>query len=282
MTAPRDTNFGWPAAMRDGTACRYLDVSRSTFWRWVDEDRLSKGRMVNGVRLWSRQELDSFLARLFDQAGIAYNHATGIDRLTPTTGVRADIIWTEADQAAFIDGPSPHLAEAWLAALYTLARESDLCDFRWEQFDGRWLVYKPSKTAHSTAPTVHLPVYRLEPLKALLERLPRDSAYILTAQSGVPWTTQNLSRQFDRRRKLLKLDHLRWHDIRGTGITRLYNAGCTDAEVASISGHVMGAGAQQRSYIARTRELAEHAFDKWDRAMLASGTVIPFPPRNGQ
>ena len=55
--------------MRDGTACRYLDVSRSTFWRWVDEGRLSKGRMVNGVRLWSRQELDGFLARLFDQGG---------------------------------------------------------------------------------------------------------------------------------------------------------------------------------------------------------------------
>lgn len=70
MTAPRDhVNYGWPAAMRDGTACRYLDVSRSTFWRWVDADRLSKGRMVNGVRLWSRQELDGFLARLFDHAG---------------------------------------------------------------------------------------------------------------------------------------------------------------------------------------------------------------------
>lgn len=70
MTAPRDTAaYGWPAAMRDGTACRYLDVSRSTFWRWVDEGRLSEGKMVGRVRVWSRVELDGFVARLFDQAG---------------------------------------------------------------------------------------------------------------------------------------------------------------------------------------------------------------------
>lgn len=274
---------GWQRALRKYVAAIDKEIgymttadlageeARKRFWRLRDQFAATPHKADKVV-----STLSLVLGWAYRRGHIAYNHATGIDRLAPPSSTRADIIWTPDDEAAFIENAPERLADAFLLALYTLAREADLCGLRWAQFDGRWLVYKPSKTAHSTAPTIHLPVYRLEPLKALLGRLPRECAHILTAKSGIPWRPANLSHQFERRRAICLLSHsgLRWHDIRGTGITRLYNAGCTDAEVASISGHVMGARAQQRSYIARTRELAENAYAKWDRAMQAGGQVI--------
>lgn len=211
---------------------------------------------------------------------IDYNHADKIERLVPSTHSRADLVWTGDDEADFLTRASQPVAEAFQLALYTLARESDLIGLKWEQFDGRWLVYKPSKTAHSTAPTVHLPVYRLEPLRELVANLSRCTDYLLTTEKAAPWKAANLSHQFTKYRALSRLSNptLNWHDLRGTGITRLYMAGCTDAEVASISGHVMGDRAQQRSYVARTRELAEHAYDKWNRWLQHGSSVVRLFP----
>lgn len=208
---------------------------------------------------------------------IDYNHADKIDRLVPSTHSRADIIWHPQDEAAFSAVSGQALWEAWQMALYTLARESDLCAWKWENFDGRWLVYQPPKTRGSTGVTVHIPVYRLEPLRDLVANLSRCTDYMLTSDRGHPWKATTLSRAFERTRAKATLSRpdLNWHDIRGTGMTRLYLAGCTDAEVASISGHVMGDRAQQRSYIARTRGLAEHAFDKLGRYLKSGAQVVP-------
>lgn len=221
----------------------------------------------------------------YQRGTIGYNHAVGIERLVPSSHSRAERIWDDESQRLLLEHARQDVQEAFLLALYTLAREADLCALKWrENFsDGRWLVYTPSKTGHSTAATVHLPVYRLEPLAALMASLSRCTDHILsTEQHAHPWTTVNLSKYFGKARTAARLDgaDLTWHDIRGTGMTQLYLAGCTDAEVASISGHVMGDRAQQRSYIARARGLAEHAYDKWNRYLTGSAAVVKLVSNN--
>ncbi len=45
-----------------------------------------------------------------------------------------------------------------------------------------------------------------------------------------------------------------FHDLRGTAVTRLAEAGCTEAEIASITGHsVKSVGAILDRYLARTK-----------------------------
>jgi len=220
--------------------------------------------------------LGTLLSWAYNRNHLDYNHAVGIDRLVPSTQTRAECIWSVDQQVALCTKGGDDLAEAFRLAYYTLIREDDLCGLRWDQFDGHWLVYRPSKTAQSTGVVVHLPVYRLKPLRELVAGLSRCTDYMLTTAAGHPWTASNLSKRFNKARAeagLAGADRT-WHDIRGTGETQLYLAGCTDAEVASISGHAMGDRAQQRSYLARVRGLAEHAYDKWDRYIRGGGEVL--------
>lgn len=274
---------GWQRALRKYVAVidgqiGYMTVAdlageeaRKRFWRLRDQFAPTPHKADKVI-----STLSLVLGWAYRRGHIAYNHATGIDRLAPASGTRADIIWTPDDEATFIEHAPPRLADAFLLALYTLAREADLCGLRWDQFDGRWLVYRPSKTAQSTGVVVHLPVYRLEPLRELVANLSRCTDFMLTTAAGRPWTASNLSKRFNKARAeagLAGADRT-WHDIRGTGETQLYLAGCTDAEVASISGHAMGDRAQQRSYLARVRGLAEHAYDKWDRYIRGGGEVV--------
>jgi hypothetical protein len=56
-----------------------------------------------------------------------------------------------------------------------------------------------------------------------------------------------------------------FHDLRGTAVTLLAQAGCTTEEIASITGHTLShAAAILDKYLARTRGLAEAAIAKFE------------------
>jgi excisionase family DNA binding protein len=50
-----------PRTMRLDRAAAYLDLSRSTFLRLVDDGKLPKGKKVRGVVFWDRLALDAFV-----------------------------------------------------------------------------------------------------------------------------------------------------------------------------------------------------------------------------
>ena len=55
--------------------------------------------------------------------------------------------------------------------------------------------------------------------------------------------------------------------LRGTAVTRLAEAGCTEAEIASITGHsVKSVGAILDRYLARTKGLALSAIEKLEKS----------------
>jgi integrase len=63
-----------------------------------------------------------------------------------------------------------------------------------------------------------------------------------------------------------------FHDLRGTAVTRLAIAGCTEAEIAAITGHSLRdvAAILDAHYLHRDPALAENAIRK-----LEKGTKIP-------
>ena len=56
------------------------------------------------------------------------------------------------------------------------------------------------------------------------------------------------------------------HDLRGTAVTRFAIAGCTEAEIATITGHSMPAsGVLDTHYLSRDPALGESAIRKLER-----------------
>lgn len=50
-------------AMRAADAARFLGIAVSTFWRWVQEGKLPKGRRLSRrCTIWMRADIERFLA----------------------------------------------------------------------------------------------------------------------------------------------------------------------------------------------------------------------------
>lgn len=210
----------------------------------------------------------------YERALLAADHARGIPRLASTGAIRADCIWLPEHETAFLGVAPPDIRRLFLMALYTAARQADLTSLRWDQYRDGWLSFQPSKTRRKTGVWVHLPVYALPPLQAVLDEAPRRCAFILSTENGVQWTGPNLRRRWERAKAKAGIDaDLHFHDLRGTAVTRMLEAGCTDIEAASITGHAMIKGAAMSKYAARTKQLAVNAYVKWSAAMQP-GTVV--------
>lgn len=214
----------------------------------------------------------------YDRAMIDYNHAIGIERVGANRP-RAHITFSPEIRSRVINEAHPDVAVAFQLAMYTAARLGDLCQLEWSMLgDDGWLVFKPAKTAHTTGVIVQIPVFALEPLDSLIGRLPREGERILLYhgdRGARPWTTANLAYQWEQfRNGPLGRPDLHWHDLRGTAVSEMLKAGCTNAEVASITGHAIGAGSEIGTYADRSRELALGAFTKWNRALTGKGRVV--------
>lgn len=223
--------------------------------------------------------LKGMLGWAYERNRLAYNHALGIPHLAPSGKRRSDIIWTEDHEAiVYATFPRP-LVEAFRFALFSAARQADMCRLRWENYRDGWITYRQSKTGT----TVRLPVFALPPFQELVDGLSRSSEFMLTTGTGHPMDVAHLGKTFREAyaKSELKPFGLRWHDIRGTAATRLTEAGCTDAEVAAITGHSIGPGTKLGDYVARSRALAVHAYEKWSQAMEQRPQIVTLETRRG-
>ena len=229
--------------------------------------------------------LATALAWAYERGMIDANHARGIDRLS-ATGARADKIWAPEQLAALLAHAKPDLSRLVRVGLYTAARLSDVLAFDWGMVRGDWLEYKPGKTAKSTGVVVRLPWRELAPLRDVLAECgPRDAGPILTTEArGIPWTVPNFNARWKATLAvagLLDADR-HFHDLRGTAITRMLEAGATHAEVASISGHAVGGRSTLRAYAARSDAMALGAYRKWNAALATGPAVLAFQKRGAK
>jgi integrase len=223
--------------------------------------------------------LKALLSWAYERNKLSYNHALGIPHIAPSGKRRNDIVWTEDHEAVvYASCPLPFV-RAFRFALFSAIRQSDMFALTWANYRDGWIVYQQAKTGAK----VFLPVFALPPFKELLDSLPRDSDYILPSPTGKQYNVGHF--RFGWRAALSKTDlrseDLHWHDLRGTCTTRLLEAGCTDAEVASISGHSIGFGTSLGDYAARSRQLALNAYQKWSAWMEQKPQVIAFGNRPG-
>jgi integrase len=117
-----------------------------------------------------------------------------------------------------------------LLALWTGQRQGDLLRLSWSAYDGTHIRLRQSKTGAR----VVLPVGT--PLKAALDAAKKHRPLILTNSLRRPWTSHGFQASWRIAATKAGIVGVTFHDLRGTAVTRLAIVGCTEAEIASITG----------------------------------------------
>jgi integrase len=230
--------------------------TRGIFMAWRDRVAASSGARLAD---YSWLVLARVLSWGLDRGLVLANPCTRGGRLHRAT--RRDNIWTAADEAAFLQHAAPHLHLPLLLALWTGQRQGDLLRLPWSAYDGRHIRLRQSKTGAR----VLVPVGA--PLKAMLDVTVKRSTLILTNHMGQPWTAHGFQSSWLRTTKRAGIVGLTFNDLRGTAVTRLAIAGCTEAEIATITGHSLRdvRSILDLHYLARDPALAESAIAKLER-----------------
>jgi integrase len=116
----------------------------------------------------------------------------------------------------------------WLAIALP-RRVGELTAMLWVDLQGNIITLRDTK--HPVAPRIeHVPV--LPEAAKIIDTLPRNGERIC------PYNSDSISMSWTRACKRLGIEDLHFHDLRREGVSRLFAAGYTIPEVASISGHL--------------------------------------------
>jgi integrase len=234
--------------------------SRGEFMAWRDQLALRSRRQADYT--WT--VLARILSWALNRGLIVANPCERGGRLY--RGSRADKVWTDDDEAAFLRTAPSHLHLPLLLALWTGQRQGDLLRLPWSAYDGTHIRLKQGKTGARVA----IPVGA--PLKATLDGMQRRSTVMLANSDGMPWTGDGFRSSWRKACAAAGVSGVTFHDLRGTAVTRLAIAGCTEAQIGAITGHSLkDVGAILDShYLKRDPALAEEAIRK-----LETRTQIP-------
>ena len=171
-------------------------------------------------------------------------------------GSRIDSVWGDDAEDLILAMPRQLRLPA-LLALYTGQREGNILALTWAAYDGQFIRLRQTKGGRR----VIVPVAEL--LKRHLDAEPRVAVTICTTTRGTPWTEDGFKATWGKH----KPEGLTFHDLRGTAVTRLARAGCTEAEIASITGHSLKSVGTilDRHYLHRDQAMAESAIAKLEK-----------------
>lgn len=218
---------------------RHLDEFRDEFGDWrtalfedprVAQDLAEWRDGASGARTGDMRI--SVVSRLFGWArGRGLTNARPAEALERVYSAdRSDMIWTDDDLARLMAKAAPELQRAVRLAVLTGLRQGDLIRLPWSAVNDVAIQVRTSKRKRAAV----IPV--TADLRALLAETPRSSPVVLTSSAGRPWTGDGLRTAFQRAREAAKIEGLRWHDFRGTAVTRLAKSNLRARDIALILG----------------------------------------------
>jgi integrase len=236
--------------------------ARGVFKEW--RDKLAKKSLRQADYAWT------VLQRIFsvakDRGKITANPCEKGGRLYHAD--RTDLIWTDNDVATFLEKAPAHLHLPLMLALWTGQRQGDLLRLPWSAYDGAFIRLRQSKGGAR----VKIPVGA--PLKVMLDSTKRVATVILTTsrKTKKAWTSGGFGHVFGVASDRAGIEGLTFHDLRGSAVTRLFTAGATVGEIASITGHSLAdvEAILEAHYFGRTTELAASGMAKLERAATAA------------
>jgi integrase len=235
--------------------------TRGVFLAWRDRLALKSRRQAD----YSWQVLARVLSWAMGRGLIGTNPCERGGRLY--RGSRAEKVWTDDDKSRFLESAPAHLHLPLLLALWTGQRQGDLLRLPWSAYDGNTIRLKQGKTGAR----VVIPVGA--PLKRALDASQRQSPLILVNSDGRPWTPDGFRSSWRKACAAAGITGLTFHDLRGSAVTRLAEAGAAIPEIVAITGHSLkDAGSiLDAHYLNRNPALAESAIRK-----LETRTKTPY------
>jgi integrase len=226
--------------------------TRGIFMDWRDELALRSKRQADYA--WT--VLARVLSWAKDRGKITINPCERGGRVYH--GTRVDFVWSVEDEAAFLEHAPTHLHLPLLLALWSGQRQGDLLRLPWSAYNGSSIRLRQSKTAAR----VEIPVGA--PLKAALDATKRHGPIILASSDARPWTPDGFRASWRKACKRAGIAGITFNDLRGTAVTRLALVGCTEAEIATITGHSLRdvRSILDAHYLHRDIELARSAITK--------------------
>lgn len=142
--------------------------------------------------------------------------------------------WTDAEISQF-EARHPIGSRARLAfalLLFTGQRRSDVVRMGRQHIRDGALTVRQQKTGAE----LEIPV--LPELAAIVQETQAEHLTFLTTQFGEPFTAAGFGNWFREQCDMANLHHCSAHGLRKAAARRLAEAGCTEHEIASITGHV--------------------------------------------
>jgi integrase len=250
------------------------------FLEWREKIARASGNREADNRL---SAISAMLTWAADRGQITTNHVKGFKRLYHVD--RSEIIWLPEHIAVFMRVASVEMQRALILGLHTGQREGDLLRLSWSAYDGLRIMLRQGKARRGgkLAPLIEIPCTAA--LRRMLDGMERVSPLVLTTKTGQSFKKRYFARLWDEAMAKAGLQsvtlpgsddrvQLHFHDLRGTAVTLLSEAGCTPQQIATITGHSLKTVHRiLERYLARTRGLAEQAifnFENSERTKFAN------------
>jgi integrase len=232
--------------------------TRGIFIDWRYELALKSKRQAD----YARRVLACVLFRAKDRGKITTNPCERGGRVYH--GTRVDCIWSADDEAAFLKAAPVQLHLPLLLALWTGQRQGDLLRLSWSACNGSEIRLRQSKSVRRGGRPVYVAVPVGAPLKAALDAMTKRSPIILVSSGDKPWTPDGFRSSWKKASRRAGIDTLTFNDLRGTAVTRLALVGCSEAQIATITGHSLNEvnSILDAHYLHRDIELARAAVHK--------------------
>lgn len=169
--------------------------------------------------------------------------------------------WPAAAQRSF-ENACRNLGEQDALTIFMLGvgtgqRSGDLCKMEWSHYDGQYISVRQEKTK------ARIDVFCPSRLREYLDALPRRGAFILAKNATEPITYDSLQKIVKRIREATSIpDKYTMHGWRYVAAVELAEAGCSDAEIASVTGHSTQEMVRKYREKADQRKLSKRAQEK--------------------
>jgi integrase len=246
---------------------------RKDLLNWRERVARASGQREADNRL---SAISAMLTWSVDRGTLTANHLRGFKRLYHVD--RSEIIWLPEHIATFMEVASIEMQRALILGLHTGQREGDILRLAWSAYDGLRIVLRQGKSRRQgkAAPLIEVPCTTA--LRRMLDGMDRVSPLILTTKTGQSFKARYFGRLWEEATTKAGLRsvtlpgtdepvELHFHDLRGTAVTLLSEAGCTPQQIATITGHSLKTVHRiLERYLARTRGLAEQAIFNFENS----------------
>lgn len=246
--------------------CPYVALEDKAFRRdvlkWHDQFSADKPREAdNRVTILAR-----VLSWAAKDGPIKVNVLDGFDRAYQSD--RSEMIWLPEHVDAFMAVATPEMQLALVLALHTGQRQGDLLLLPWRAYNGTHIVLRQGKARRGKLEGRLVTIKCTKALKETLDSLQKRSPLILTTKTGRAFKKRYLAELWEATCKEAGIVDLHFHDIRGTTVTMLFQAGCNLGEIVSVTGHSLRRAQDiLDKYLARTSVMADNAIAKFENVL---------------